>query len=91
MDEKIYPYKFSVVMSVYNVESFIHEAVNSLIVQDIGFEHIQIIMVDDGSTDSSGAICDEYAKIYPQNIVVIHKKNGGLSSARNAGVQVADG
>ena len=91
MDEKIYPYKFSVVMSIYNVESFIHEAVNSLIVQDIGFEHIQIIMVDDGSTDSSGAICDEYAKIYPQNIVVIHKKNGGLSSARNAGVQVADG
>lgn len=86
-----YPFEFSIVMSVYNVEPWLREAVDSLIAQDFGFENIQLIMVDDGSTDGSGAICDEYKKQYPENIVVIHKENGGLSSARNAGVSLATG
>ena len=89
--QSAYPFEFSVVMAVYNVEPWIREAVDSLIAQDFGFEKIQLIMVDDGSTDGSGAICDEYAARYPENVVVIHKENGGASSARNAGVRVATG
>lgn len=86
-----YPFEFSVVMAVYNVEPFLREAVDSLIEQDFGFEHIQLIMVDDGSTDGSGAICDEYAEQYPENVKVIHKENGGVSSARNAGLAYVQG
>ncbi|MDD6159023.1 MAG: glycosyltransferase family 2 protein, partial [bacterium] len=68
---------FSVILSVYNVAPYIREAMDSLISQDYGFENIQIIMVDDGSTDGSGEICDEYAQKYPDNTLVIHKENGG--------------
>ena len=84
-------YMFSIVMAVYNVEQYMREAVDSLIGQTIGFEHIQLILIDDGSTDSSGMICDEYAVKYPDNILVVHKENGGLSSARNAGLEHARG
>lgn len=89
--EKEHPFAFSVVMAVYNVEPFLREAVDSLIAQDFGFENIQLIMVDDGSTDGSGAICDAYAARYPQNVQVIHKENGGVSSARNEGLKYAAG
>ena len=89
--EMSFPFEFSVIMAVYNVEPFLKEAVDSLIAQDFGFEKIQLIMVDDGSTDGSGAICDEYAAQYPENVVVIHKENGGVSSARNTGLQYATG
>lgn len=84
-------YKVSVIMAVYNVEPFLREAVDSVIAQDIGFENIQLILVDDGSPDNSGAICDEYQAKYPENIVVIHKENGGVSSARNKGLDWAEG
>ena len=68
-------YQFSVVMAVYNVEKYIAEAVGSVIDQTIGFQsNIQIVFVDDGSTDNSGIICDRYKEKYPDNIVVIHKK-----------------
>ncbi|MCI8351927.1 MAG: glycosyltransferase [Oscillospiraceae bacterium] len=90
MEQKIYPYEFSVITAVYNVEPFLREAVDSLIQQDFGFEKIQLILVDDGSTDGSGAICDEYAREYP-NIQVIHKENGGVASARNEGLKYATG
>lgn len=71
---------------MYNVEPFIEEAIQSLIEQDFGFEqNVQLILVDDGSPDKSGEICDQYKELYPNNIVVIHKENGGVSSARNAG------
>ena len=86
-----YKYKVSVIMAVYNVEQFLRESIDSVIAQDIGFENIQLILVDDGTPDGSGAICDEYAEKYPDNIVVIHKENGGVSSARNAGLDVAEG
>lgn len=89
MDE--FAYKISVIMAVYNVEPFLREAIDSVIGQDIGFENIQLILVDDGSPDGSGAICDEYASKYPENVTVIHKENGGLSSSRNAGIKIAAG
>lgn len=84
-------YKISVVMAVYKVEEFLRESIDSVIAQDIGFENIQLILVDDGSPDGSPAICDEYAAKYPDNIVVVHKENGGVSTARNAGLDRAEG
>lgn len=87
-----HPFKFSIVTAVYNVESYLAEAIESILAQDIGFEtSVQLILVDDGSTDRSGLICDEYQEKYPQNIVVIHKKNGGVSSARNEGIRYIQG
>lgn len=87
----MYKYRVSVIMAVYNVEPFLRDAVDSVIHQSIGFQNIQLILVDDGSPDGSGTICDEYAERYPDNIVVIHKENGGVSSARNTGVKFAEG
>lgn len=86
-----YAFKFTVISAVYKVEPFLREAIDSLIAQDIGFEHVQLILVDDGSPDNCGAICDEYAARYPKNIQVIHKENGGVSSARNVGLMHAKG
>lgn len=87
-----FPYKFSIVMAVYNVEPFLREAVDSVLAQDIGFEeNVQLILVDDGSQDCSGAICDEYKEQFPNNILVIHKENGGVSSARNEGLKHVEG
>lgn len=91
-NEYEYEFTFTIIMAVYNVEPFIAEAIDSLINQDIGFEyHVQLILVDDGSPDGSGEICDEYQQKYPDNIEVIHKENGGVSSARNAGIPLAKG
>lgn len=84
-------YLFTVIMAVYNVEAFLAESIESVISQDICFDNIQVILVDDGSTDSSGRICDEYAQQYPKNIQVLHKENGGVSSARNLGLEYAEG
>lgn len=86
-----YKYKFSIISAIYNVELFLREAIESIIAQTIGFENIQYILVDDGSPDSSGKICDEYAAKYPDNIFVVHKENGGAASARNAGLPLAQG
>ena len=89
---KEYPFLFSILLSVYNVEAFIEEAVDSILTQSIGFgENVEIVMVDDGSTDKSGAICDAYQKRFPRNIKVIHKENGGLCSARNEGLRHVSG
>lgn len=82
---------FSVILSVYNVAPYIREAMNCLIAQDYGFEKIQIILVDDGSTDDSGRICDSFAQQYPNNVRVFHKENNGQSSARNLGMKYASG
>jgi len=89
--DKSYPFDFTVIMAVYNVAPFLRQAVDSLIAQDLGFSRVQLILVDDGSTDGSAAICDEYAAAWPENIRVIHKENGGVSSARNAGLPLAQG
>ncbi len=84
-------YDFTVIMAVYNTEPFLKEAIDSLIGQTLGFSHIQLILVDDGSIDGSGRICDEYQNRHPENIVVVHKENGGVSSARNMGILLAKG
>jgi len=78
--------KVSIVIPIYNVENYVRKSIESVIYQTES--DIEIILVDDGSTDSSGKICDEYAS-QDSRIRVIHKKNGGLSSARNAGVKIA--
>ena len=79
-------YKVAVVTAVYNVEIYLKEMIESIIAQTIGFENIQLILVNDGSTDRSGEVCEEYARQYSDNIVVVHKENGGVSSARNEGL-----
>ena len=86
-----YKYDFSVVMSVYNVEDYLRDAVESLVGQTVSFSRIQLILVDDGSKDSSGVICDEYREKYPENVMVIHKENGGLSSSRNKALPFVKG
>ena len=84
-------YKVSVVTAVYNVEEYLEEMIESIIAQNIGFENVQLILVDDGSKDGSGSICDRYALQYPDNIVAVHKENGGVSSARNEGLKHVKG
>lgn len=78
----------SVVIPVYNVEQYIQRCVTSLVSQD--YRDCEIILVDDGSTDRSGIICDDLASAMPQ-IRVLHKPNGGAASARNYGLQNACG
>lgn len=80
--------QFSIVIPVYNVAPYLHECINSVLTQN--FTDYEIILVDDGSTDNSPTICDEYAGKYSQ-IKVIHKTNGGLSDARNFGIRKAQG
>lgn len=79
----------SVIIPVYNVERYLKKCVDSVLKQD--YTNIEIILVDDGSTDSSGNICDEYSNKYPNKVKVIHKKNGGLSDARNYGIKKSSG
>lgn len=80
--------KISVVVPVYNVEKYLHKCVDSII--DQTYKNLEIILVDDGATDMSGKICDEYLE-KDSRIKVIHKINGGLSDARNTGMGQAQG
>ncbi len=80
--------KLSIIVPVYNVELYLRRCVNSILNQTVADP--EIILVDDGSTDSSGAICDAYAKEHA-NIRVHHKQNGGLTSAWKAGLELATG
>ena len=81
-------YKVSIIVAIYNSEKYIHKCVDSIINQS--YRNIEIILVDDGSPDSCGKICDEYAQM-DNRIIVIHKKNGGACEARNVGLQKATG
>lgn len=78
----------SVVVPIYNTEKYLRQCVDSILSQT--YKNIEIILVDDGSKDSSPLICDEYEKA-DSRITVIHKKNGGLSSARNFGIKQSRG
>ena len=78
----------SVIVPVYNIEIFVERCIKSIVEQT--FKNLEIILVDDGSTDSSGDICDRWGKC-DSRIKVIHKKNGGLSDARNCGLDIASG
>ena len=78
----------SVIVPVYNAEKYLSRCMDSILVQT--FTCFELLLVDDGSTDCSGRICDEYAK-RDTRIRVIHKENGGVSSARNLGLDNAKG
>lgn len=78
----------TVVIPVYNVEKYLKRCIESILIQE--WKNYDILLVDDGSTESSPQICDDYAKVY-DFISVIHKKNGGLSEARNTGISHAKG
>lgn len=78
--------KISVIVPIYNVEKYLHRCVDSILAQT--FSDFELILVDDGSPDNCGKICDEYAE-KDNRIRVIHKENGGLSDARNAGIEWA--
>lgn len=78
----------SIIVPVYNVEELLPKCLDSITNQT--YENLEIILVDDGSTDSSGKICDEY-KLRDKRITVIHRENGGLSAARNSGIDASHG
>ena len=78
----------SIIVPVYNVEQYLDDCLVSILNQT--YKNLEIILIDDGSTDNSGKICDEYAK-KDSRIIVFHKENGGVSSARNAGLRIAKG
>lgn len=78
----------SIIVPVYNVEKYLNKCVESILAQT--YDNLEIILVDDGSPDNCGNICDKYAK-KDSRIVVLHKTNGGLSDARNKGINIAKG
>lgn len=80
--------KISIIVPVYKVEPYIHKCIDSILNQT--FKDFELILVDDGSPDNCGKICDEYAQ-KDERIVVIHKDNGGQATARNAGIDIARG
>lgn len=75
--------KVSIIVPVYNVEAYLHRCIDSILAQT--FTDWELLLIDDGSPDRSGEICDEYA-LKDKRIRVFHKKNGGVSSARNFGL-----
>ena len=81
--------KISVIIPAYNIESLLEKCVESVALQDYPKELLDIIIVDDGSTDNTPKIADTLSERY-ENVKVLHKKNGGSSSARNLGLQYAD-
>lgn len=87
-----YKFKFSIITAFYNTGEFLRESIESVINQDIGFkENVQLILVDDGSSDNSRDIALEYQKSYPENISVVSKENGGVATARNLGLEYVEG
>ena len=78
----------SVIVPVYNVEKYLEQCIESIINQT--YKNLEIILIDDGSTDNSGKICEKYAK-RDQRIKVVHQKNSGVSSARNTGIDFSTG
>ena len=80
--------EISIIVPVYNVEKYLEKCIKSILNQT--FTDFELILVNDGSTDKSGVICDNYKNI-DDRIIVIHKKNEGLSSARNSGLDIAKG
>ena len=90
MSKNEHKFLFSVIMPIYNVEDYIEEAILSLVNQTIGFDKIQLIMINDGSPDNSEAVCLKYKEQYPDNIVYKKIPNGGVSNARNTAFQYVD-
>ena len=84
-------YLFSVIIPIYNTERYLDDSINSIINQSIGFNNIQLILVNDGSVDNSEKICLKYKKKYPNNIIYIKITHGGPSKSRNIGLSYAKG
>ena len=80
--------EFSIIIPIYKVEKYLNKCVDSVLSQT--FNKFELILVDDGSPDNCGNICDNYESA-DSRIKVVHKENGGLSSARNAGLDIATG
>lgn len=80
--------KISVIVPVYNVEPYIRQCLNSIVNQT--YRNLEIILIDDGSPDNCGTICDEYA-VKDERIICVHKENNGVSAARNDGIKIATG
>ena len=81
-------YNLTIIVPVYNVEKYLERCVNSILKQS--YKNLEILLIDDGSTDSSGKMCDDISKT-DSRIKVIHKQNGGLSDARNEGLKISTG
>lgn len=80
-------YKFTVIIPLYNSASYLRQTINSVIAQTIGFaDGIQLVLVNDGSTDDTEKVCLEYKRAFPDNIIYIYQENAGVSAARNAGI-----
>lgn len=88
MKQEVYEPLVSVIVPVFNVKPYLNEALDSVINQT--YKNLEIILVDDGSTDGSGEICDEYSA-HDKRFVVIHQENKGLSCARNTGLDLMKG
>ena len=78
----------SIIVPIYKVEKYLHRCINSILAQT--YPNIEVVLVDDGSPDKCGTICDEYSK-RDERVVVIHRENGGLSAARNSGIDICKG
>lgn len=84
-------YIFSVIMAIYNNVDTVGDAIESIVNQTLGMDKIQLILISDGSTDGTDDICQQYANRFPNNVVFHHKENGGVSSARNMGLDFVSG
>lgn len=89
-DSMMGKYRFSIIVPVYNVQDCLERCMDSLLHQEQMEKKAEILLIDDGSDDGSGPLCDRYAERFPQ-VRTWHKKNGGLSSARNLGIEKANG
>jgi len=88
MNNDLISYRISIIVPIYNVDTYLKQCLDSIVNQS--YTNLEIILVDDGSTDTSNRICDEYAR-QDARIKVLHKENGGLSGAKNAGLDAATG
>ena len=85
-------YEFSFVIPAYNCEDYVEDAILSVVEQSVGFEqNIQLVLVDDGSSDGTARICQMYADLFPQNVVFISQENAGANAARRTGLAHATG
>ena len=91
-EEKLKSKEFSIVMACYNTDEYLEEAILSVVDQNFNFEgNVQLILVDDGSTDQTRSICEKYVELYPNNVVYLYQENNGQASARNLGLKHATG
>ena len=84
-------FKFSIIMAIYNTEDYLEEAIDSVINQSFDFSDIELILVDDGSTDNSKDICLKYQNLYPDNVKYVYQENQGQAVARNNGLALSEG